>query len=97
MIWLNFSAVSTLQGSLPAADADGATMTNAADITAVQKTEANLDKRMTQLLNPDLGLRPYLGEPALVWSKRHIFFEMGGVCDIETKSLTCRLVGVGSY
>jgi hypothetical protein len=51
MIWLNFSAVSTLHGSLPVAAAKSASIKNADEMTAALRTKASLDKRMMELLN----------------------------------------------
>ena len=45
MIWLNFSAVSTLHGSLPVGDADAAETRNADEITVAPNRKASCDER----------------------------------------------------
>src|SRR3979409_2448154 len=69
MIWLNFSAVSTLHGSLRVEDAEGTTKTD--KVTAADITRASLHKRIrdssTSTQGDNLPCRI-----TLVWSKLHI-------------------------
>src|ERR1700687_6740 len=90
MIWLNVSAVSTLHGSLPAADAAAAAIRNSGEMTPTLRRKASFDKRMIKLLNfRRSSLTSYLAESALVWSKLHIPYQRDSRTPPGVRSTLC--------